>query len=106
MTFGVSSVENFATEQLKLLTCSREVFRVLIQETRFWHREYINQNRPDTISYDIGDIVFVRREVKSGRNKGRVAKTSYKFNGPWKVIEKLHGASYKLHVVPMYLVDI
>ena len=96
ITFGVSSVENFATEQRKLLTCSREIFRVLIQETRSWHREYINKNRPDPIQYSIGDIVFVRREVQSNKSKGRVAKTSYKFNGPWKVIEKLHGASYKL----------
>ena len=46
--------------------------------------------------YNIGDIVLARREVKSSRKHGRVGKIAYKFIGPWKVTEKLHGGSYAI----------
>ena len=96
LTFGVESIQNFAKEQEKILSCSREIFRTLIQETRAWHREYINSSRPDPKIYNIDDIVLARREVQSNASKGRVAKSSYKFTGPWKVIESLPGGSYKI----------
>ena len=96
LTFNSSSVQNFATEQKKLLTCSREIFKVLITESRSWHREYINSQRPDPMIFNIGDIVLARREVKSSRKHGRVGKIAYKFIGPWKVTEKLHGGSYAI----------
>ena len=44
---NINSVENFAKEQQKILICSREIFKVLITESRSWHREYINAKKPD-----------------------------------------------------------
>ena len=96
MTFNSNSVTNFAKEQEKILSCSREIFRVLIEESRAWHREYINASRPDPTIYDVGDIVSARREIQSNRKKGGVGKTSYKFAGPWKILESLPGGSYKI----------
>ena len=70
LTFGIATIQDFATEQEKILSCSREVFRILIQETRAWHREYRNAQKPDPKLYNIGDIVLARKEVKSNMEKG------------------------------------
>ena len=73
-----------------MLSCSREVFHILIQETRAWYREYRNAKKLDPKLYNIGDIVLARKEVKSNKKKGIVGKTTYKFTGSWRIIEKLH----------------
>ena len=60
-------------------------------------REYVNSSRPSPLIYEINDLVFARRSVRSDRNKGRVGKIMIKHTGPWTIIEKLHGSSYKIH---------
>jgi hypothetical protein len=89
-------VENFARDQAILLKCSREIYRVLISEQRAWHREYINAQRPDPLLYKLGSIVFARRQVRSNLQRGQVGKLMFQHTGPWTIIEKLDGGSYKI----------
>jgi hypothetical protein len=89
-------VENFARDQAILLKCSREIYRVLISEQRAWHREYVNAQRPDPLLYKIGSVVFARRQVRSNLKRGQVGKLMFQHTGPWTVLEKLHGGSYKI----------
>jgi hypothetical protein len=91
-----SATISFAQVQQTVLSQSREIFRILIHEHRAWHREYINNRRPDPLIYEINDLVFARRSVRSDRTKGRVGKIMIKHTGPWRILEKLAGSSYKL----------
>ena len=78
------------------MKCSREVCKVLITESRSWHREYINANKPDSTIYKPGDIVLAKVELQSSKKYCRVGKIAYKFRGPWKIKEKLPRGSYVL----------
>ena len=89
LTPSAKAVVTYAQEQAHLLQCNCQVARVLIEEHRAYHRERINSLRPDPRLYEPGDNVFARVAVKSDRKKGRVAKVSQAYNGPWKVIKKL-----------------
>jgi hypothetical protein len=60
------------------------------------HREYVNSQRPDPLSFQIGDKVFAKRAVKSDKKKGRIGKIMIKHTGPWEIIEKLDGSSYRI----------
>jgi hypothetical protein len=90
------SVESFAQNQEQLLSKSRDVFKILIHEHRAMHREYVNSNRPDPLAFQVGDIVFAQRTVKSDKKKGRVAKIMIKHTGPWEIIQILDGSSYQI----------
>jgi hypothetical protein len=96
LTSTPESVTNYAKTLAELLACCQDVAKVLIDEHRAWHREYRNSQLPDPKIFQIGDHVFARRSVKSDKKKGRVGKTQYAHTGPWEVIEKLAGGSYKL----------
>jgi hypothetical protein len=100
-----SATTSFAQVQEIVLSQSREIFRILIHEHRAWHREYVNSSRPDPLLYEINDLVFARRSVRSDRNKGRVGKIMIKHTGPWKIIEKLHGSSYKIKHCKSHRID-
>ena len=54
-------VNSFAADQARLLICGRELAKHLIHAHRAWHREYINQSRPDPQMYSIG--VFLLKEL-------------------------------------------
>ncbi len=68
----------------------------MVKEKRAYHCEHINLHWPDPKIYLVGDIVFARLAVRSDATHGQVDKETYPFTGPWQVIAKLHGASYKL----------
>jgi hypothetical protein len=74
----------------------REIVALNIEETRSYHRERLNELRPDPRRYDIGDLVLARRSVRSNKAKNVVDKTEFAFTGPWSVTKKLKGASYEL----------
>lgn len=96
LTSSPAAVQSYAKDQATLLSASRDIYRVLIEEHRSWHREWVNSNRPDPRQYEIGDIVFARRATRSDAKKDRVGKLMYPMTGPWRVIEKLDGGSYRL----------
>jgi hypothetical protein len=60
------------------------------------HWEFSNARRPHPCLYLVGNIVFARWAVQSDAAQGRVDKLSYPFTGPWKILQKLDGASYKI----------
>eukprot|EP00956_Cyclotella_meneghiniana_P034898 scaffold109224_cov64-Cyclotella_meneghiniana.AAC.4 len=96
LTSSAANVTNYARDQAQLLSASREIAKVLLDEHRSWHREYVNRNRPNPRIYDIGDIVFAQRATKSDATRGRVGKLMYPMTGPWRITEKLPGASYRI----------
>ena len=102
---STQSVENFAQNQERLLSKSREIFKILIHEHRAMHREYVNSQRPDPLSFEIGDKVFAQRAVKSDKKRGRVGKIMIKHTGPWEVIERLDGSSYRIRHCRTKVID-
>eukprot|EP00956_Cyclotella_meneghiniana_P037713 scaffold143282_cov76-Cyclotella_meneghiniana.AAC.4 len=96
LTSTPATVVSYAKDQATLLAASRAIASVLLEEHRSWHRELINSSRPDPTLFELGDVVFARRAMKSVASKGRVGKLMYPMTGPWKVIEKLDGSSYRL----------
>lgn len=96
LTSTSKAVVTFAQEQARLLGLSRQVARALVDEHRAMHRELIIAKRPDPLHYEVGDMVFSRVSVKSDKKKGRVAKVTQPYTGPWEIIRKLKGSSYEL----------
>ena len=96
LTSSASTIKSFAHDQATLLKASRLIAQVLIDEHRCYHRELINSTRPDPRLFSVGDIVFARRAVRSDARKERVDKLMFAHTGPWRVIEKLSGSSYRL----------
>jgi hypothetical protein len=90
------AVASYSRELATRLSALREVAGLLVKEQRAYHREFVNLRRPDPMIYSIGNIVFVRRAVRSDVAQGQVDKLSYPFTGPWQIISKLHGASYEI----------
>ena len=70
--------------------------KILVEETRAYHREFINAQRPDPKRYAVGDKVFARRAVRSVAARGIVDKLQFAYTGPWTVTKALDGASYEL----------
>ena len=88
------------TEELRArLKGCREVYKILIDEHRRMHREYINARRPDPTIFQPGDIVWCRRQIQSNKKRQIVGKLRFKQTGPWKIMEKLKGGSYKLQLL-------
>ena len=69
--------DSFAARQAQLLLHSREIASLIINETRAYHRERMNDLRPDPKVYEVGDKVFARRSVQSDHKRGRVDKAQY-----------------------------
>ena len=58
--------------------------------------EKLISSRPDPRMFAIGHIVFARHAVRSDAKRGRVDKLMYAHMGPWRIVEKLIGSSYKI----------
>ena len=77
-----STVTSYARDLAIRLAACREIAELLVKEARSWHRKLVNARRSDPRIFDIGDIVFARRAVKSDKKRGRVDKFMYPFTGP------------------------
>ena len=71
-------MRTYSRDQAHLLAAFREVAREYIQLHRAWHRECINDRRPDPKLYEVGDRVFARRSIL--RYSGQITNA---FNGPF-----------------------
>jgi hypothetical protein len=89
------SIRSFARRQAEVLSATRSIARILIDEHRAYHRELINSLRPDPLVFEPGDHVFARRTVQSSKKMNRVGKLEFAYTGPWEVIRRLKGASYE-----------
>ena len=56
----------------------------------------MNSRRKDPRVYSPGGIVFARRATRSDASRERVGKLEYKFTGPWRILESLHGGLHSL----------
>ena len=90
------SVQSYARTQAELLSASRDIARVLLEEHRAYHRELVNSRRPDPRIWKVGDIVFFHRSTKYITRTGTVGKLIFPVTGPWKVIADLTGESYRI----------
>lgn len=96
LTSSPQKVASYAADQARLLACGRHIARELIHAHRSWHREYINEKRPNPRQYEVGDSVFAKRTVKSDKKRGLVGKLMDAYTGPWTVTAKLKGSSYEI----------
>ena len=88
--------ETYAVNQARLLLHSRKIASLPINETHSYHREKMNEHKPDPLRYEVGNFVLAKRAVKSVKAKNQVDKAQYAYTGPWEVIKKLQGGSYNL----------
>ena len=96
LTSTPDEVTNYAKTQAQLLSASKDILKVLIEEHRSYHRERINSLRRDPRVFNVDDIVFARRATRSDSKRGKVGKLMYAMTGPWRVVEKLPGGSYRI----------
>ena len=96
LTSTPASVRSYSKDLAQHLAASQEVAKLLVEEQRAMHREFVNSRRPDPRIYSAGDIVFARRAVRSDASRGVVDKLSFPFTGPWRIVRKLAGASYEI----------
>ncbi len=92
---AISYLPSLATH----LSALREVARLLVNEQRAYHREFINSRWSDPKIYSIGNRVFACRATRSDAGRGQVDKLVYAFSSPWLITAKLDGASYKIEHV-------
>ncbi len=90
---------SYSRDLASRLAALQEVVKLLIEEQRAYHREFINSRRPDPKIYSIRDTIFARRATWSDAGQGQVDKLTYTFTGPWLVTAKLDGASYEIEHV-------
>ena len=73
---------DYSTDKHRSLTSSKSVLRTYLRDHihlhRAWHRECINDRRPDPKLYEVGDRVFARRSIL--RYSGQITNA---FNGPF-----------------------
>jgi hypothetical protein len=78
----------------------KELLQVLVQERRLRHTELANRNKKCREFFP-GDIVVVRRQIKSDASTGRPAKLRIKARGPYQVLEKAGDESYWIQRIPV-----
>jgi hypothetical protein len=82
-----------------LLYRQRALLNILNAERRQRHIEIRNVNKT-TPSFSPGDIVIVRKQVKSDAAQGISAKLLLKTKGPYRVLEQITPTSYNLQKLP------
>jgi hypothetical protein len=89
------AIRSFACRQAEVISATRAIACVLIDEHCSYHRELINSLRPDPLIFVPGDHVFARRTVQSSKKMNCVGKLEFAYTGPWIIIRRLRGASYE-----------
>ena len=77
----------------------RELFNILLSERRLIHRELCNKGNLMS-EFDTGDIVVVRKQLKSIIKEGESHNFLLKTKGPHRVLEKSTPSSYWLQNLP------
>jgi RNase H-like domain found in reverse transcriptase/Integrase zinc binding domain/Reverse transcriptase (RNA-dependent DNA polymerase) len=95
---GQSSLDHHESAS-PLLYRQRAILNILNSERRLRHIEMRNINKT-TPSFAPGDIVIVRKQVKSDASKGISAKLVFRTKGPYRVIEQITPSSYHLQKLP------
>jgi hypothetical protein len=96
LTSSPASVESYSKQLANCLSACCEVAELLVRKHRDWHQVLVNSQCKDPRVYSPGDIVFARHATRSDASPKRVGKLEYKFTGPWRILESLHGSLYSL----------
>jgi hypothetical protein len=96
LTSTPSTVASYSRDLATHLSALRKVAGLLVKEERAYHREFVNSRQPNPTIYSVGNIVFGHRAIRSNAARRQVDKLSYPFTGPWRIVSKLHGASYEI----------
>jgi hypothetical protein len=96
---GQAALEHIES-MFPLWTRQKELLAILNEERRERHRILKNQARTARV-FQPGDLVLVRRQVKSQAKEGVMAKLLFKARGPYRVLERLDdGESYNIRKLP------
>ena len=78
------------------------LLQILNEERRERHRALKNDSRKQK-TFNIGDLVIVKKQVKSDAKEGIPSKMVLaKFKGPYRVIDKIGDRSYMLQKLPVF----
>jgi hypothetical protein len=75
-------IQPYACNLAIYLTASCKIGKILIEEQRTMHREFIYSQRPNPCIYSVDNIIFACKAVQSNAARGHVDKLSYPFTGP------------------------
>ena len=82
-----------------LIANQRELLRILNDERRQRHRDLKNDSTTERI-FAAGDLVIVRKQVKSNADRGIAGKIVFKSRGPYRVLEQANPGSYWIQKLP------
>ena len=100
LTSSPTKANQFAIDQAHFLSVCRLIANEMIIHHRAMYCELINAHRGNPRIFEVGDRVSSRCTVRLDKKIGIVAKVHNLYTGPWEVIRKELGSSYKLqHVV-------
>ena len=83
-----------------LLAKERELITIINKIRREYHNGMRNKGKANPV-FNTGDLVIVRKQVKSDQSRGVSAKLVFKTKGPYRVIEKVSEQSYKIQKLPI-----
>ena len=95
---GDDAIEHLQTIR-HMMTTQQAMLQVINDERRAYHRDRLNKLRTQT-RFNTGDLVIVRRQVKSDKSRGVVAKLQIRATGPYKVIREGNPGSYWVRRIP------
>jgi hypothetical protein len=78
----------------------KELLKILNNERRERHRNMKNQKRTER-KFTPGDLVIIRKQVRSKASEGRPEKLVLKPKGPYRVLEKAGTGSYWVQKIPV-----
>jgi hypothetical protein len=82
-----------------LIANQRELLRILNEERRQRHRDLKNDSITER-TYTPGDLVIVRKQVKSNADRGTAGKIVFKSRGTYSVLEQANPGSYWIQKLP------
>lgn len=97
-TEGMTAVQRIEA-MFPLWWRQKELIKILNENRRKYHRDLKNGTKKKRI-FEIGDIVAVRKQIKSKASEGAPAKLTLRSKGPYRVIAKESDESYKLQKIP------
>jgi hypothetical protein len=82
-----------------LIANQRELLRILNEERRQRHRDLKNDSITER-TFMAGDLLIVRKQVKSNADRGIAGKIVFKSRGPYRVLEQAYPGSYWIQKLP------
>ena len=90
--------EMFIESHMPLLKKQREIFNILVQDRREYHRTLQNRGRKQK-TFAVGDLVSVRVEVQTSDRHGP-GKSQLQVRGPYRVLDALSDNTYWIQRIP------